>query len=721
MRVSTGSFVGRIACGLAALSALAVGACSSDSGADIQSLASDVHSAGSPPSGSAPPPKSVPGPSTVLDQSPSDSTAPRSQIFEGTDPFIGIEQKAARSKSGDITLDFADADVRDVTRSVLGDILHLQYVINPQVSGHMTLKTGAPVVKSAVLPAYETALKAAGAALIVHGDTYEVMPLTDAQKQANMLSRHGGEAGYGIEVVPLHFVAAEQMEKILSSLVPTGSVANVDTARNLLFLAGTEPDRASMRDTIALFDVDYLKSMSYAIIQPQHVDPDTLAAELDKVFEGTGSPISGVVRLIPISRINALLVVSSRSAYLREVSTWVNRLDVTPVEPGRRLYYYRLQNARAADIAQTLSQLYGGAGVRPSAAKSPSRAAPAMPVLAAANVGQGTSLPAPAQQTSDASPSPPLGQPGPGPAGVMSGNGPQIVTDDANNALIIRADQSDYASIERVIKEMDVAPDQVMIEATIAEVTLNKQLQYGVEWFFQSGAGGVQKYTFSQTGQVTNSFPGFGFSYSIPNVQATLSALGTLSHVNIVASPKVLTLDNKAASLEVGNQVPVISQTSVSTNDANAPLVSTVQMQNTGVILSVTPRISKSGMVFLDVSQEVSDAIPTTTSSISSPTIEERRIQATIAIHDGQTVALGGLIQSTNTKSDSGIPYLKDIPLLGTLANSVDNQLQRTELLIFLTPHVVHDPADAQSMTEQLAHSLSDVRNALEEERHRRN
>jgi general secretion pathway protein D len=301
--------------------------------------------------------------------------------------------------------------------------------------------------------------------------------------------------------------------------------------------------------------------------------------------------------------------------------------------------------------------------------------------------------------------------------GASSGGGPQIVTDEANNALIIRADQGDYASIERVIREMDVAPEQVMIEATIAEVTLNKQLQYGVEWYFKSGFNGAQSYTFSQNGQVTNSFPGFGFSYSIPNVQATLSALGTLSHVTIVASPKVLTLDNKAASLEVGSEVPIVSQTSVSTNDANAPLVSTVQMQSTGVILSVTPRIGKSGMVFLDVSQEVSDAIPTTTSSINSPTIEERRVQATVGIHDGQTIALGGLIQSTDTKSDSGIPYLKDIPILGNLANTVDNQLQRTELLIFLTPHVIHDPAEAASMTDQLAHGLGDVRRAMEEEK----
>ena len=722
MKVFRGKFASGACRCLAMMAVLTVAACEFESGADIQGLASDVHDlsphgAAAQNGGGAPAPLSK-SPSTMLDQAPPDAPVTRSQIFEGADQLAGREQRAVRSKSGDISLDFADADVRDVTRSVLGDMLQLQYVINAQVSGHITLKTGAPIAKSAVLPAFETALKTAGAALVVHGDTYEVVPLTEAQKQTSVLSRRAGEAGYGVEIVPLHFIAAEQMESILSSLVPTGSVVNVDMSRNLLFLAGTEPDCASMRDTIAMFDVDYLKSMSYAIIQPVHVDADTLAAELDKVFEGTGSPISGVVRLIPISRINALLVVSSRAAYLREVSTWVNRLDITPVEPGRRLYYYRLQNARAADIAQTISQLYGGSAPR-AAAKPATGGAPAPSMLTGTGAGAGLALPPMPQAAAE-----PAGMPAPmagGPARASSANGPQIVTDEANNALIIRADQGDYASIERVIREMDVAPQQVMIEATIAEVTLNKQLQYGVEWYFKSGFNGAQSYTFSQNGQVTNSFPGFGFSYAIPNVQATLSALGTLSHVTIVASPKVLTLDNKAASLEVGSEVPIVSQTSVSTNDANAPLVSTVQMQSTGVILSVTPRIGKSGMVFLDVSQEVSDAIPTTTSTINSPTIEERRVQATVGIRDGQTIALGGLIQSTDTKSDSGIPYLKDIPILGNLANTVDNQLQRTELLIFLTPHVIHDPAEAASMTDQLARSLGDVRKAMEEEKKARN
>jgi general secretion pathway protein D len=666
-------------------------------------------------------------PSTPLDDGTKPPTSHPVQVFEGTDSFVKIHHVAVRgSAQGDITLDFADADIRDVVRSVLGDMLHLPYVIDPQIAGHVTLKTGAPIAKSDVLPAFEAALKLGGAAVVLSNSIYNVVPLSDAQKRASLIAHgaHNNEPGYGIEIIPLQFISANDMQKILGPLVPPGSIVSTDEGRNLIFLAGTYPDRASIRDTIALFDVDYLKSMSFEIIQPQHIDAETLANELDKVFEGVGSPISGVVKLIPVVRINSLLVVTSRAAYLREVSQWVNRLDVPPVEPGRRLYYYRLQNARASDIAQTLSQLFGGVVAAPAAPSSP-QAPPAMPSLGGGGFGGagGGGLPAMWQNMPASAPAPaPAPTPQAAPAGVpgmpasgpkaADANGPQIVTDIANNALIIRADQVDYASIERIIREMDVAPDQVLIEATIAEVTLNDTLQYGVEWYFQNKS---QQYNFSQTGIVAPSFPGFAFSYLVPNVQVAISALGNVSHVTVLSSPKILTLDNRAASLEVGDQVPMVSQTATSVNGAGSPLVSTVQMQNTGVILSVTPRVSKSGMVTLDVSQEVSDAIPTTTSSIDSPTIEDRNLQATVAIKDGQTVALGGLIQESDTKSNGGIPFLQDIPYLGYLAKNINNTKERTELLVFLTPRVIKNPDEAQSMTDDLAHGLSDVKAAMDQ------
>ena len=289
---------------------------------------------------------------------------------------------------------------------------------------------------------------------------------------------------------------------------------------------------------------------------------------------------------------------------------------------------------------------------------------------------------------------------------------PQIVTDEANNALIIRASTADYAAITDVIKQMDVTPNQVLVEATIVEVTLNDTLKYGVEWYFKNAN---ETYTMSPNGTVSTHFPGLGVTYTVPNISAALSTLGSLTNVTVLSSPKILTLDNKSATIEVGDQIPVVTQSSVSTTAANAPIVSSIEQRDTGVILAVTPRIGNSGIVYLDVSQEVSSSTPTTTSSIDSPTIQQRRIHSTVAVNDGATIALGGLIQRSENIGDSGIPYLKDIPLFGGLFSTKSSVRGRTELLVFLTPHVIRNLPAALNATEQLKQEMEDVRDAMDE------
>lgn len=626
--------------------------------------------------------------------------SPNAEIHEGSGALIDKDMKhpTAADRVGDITLDFVDADVRDVLRSVLGDMLKLPYVLDPQVNGTLTLKTGLPIKPEGVLPALETALKTIDAAMVVSNDMISIVPIAVAQKQAGQAAGldSGSDApGYAIEIVSLKFVSAEQMQKVLEPLVPQGSLLRIDSQRNLVFLTGTEPERAAIRRTISLFDVDYLEGMSFALIRPQHVDVGTLATELGKVFDSTSSPVGGLVRMIPISRINTLLVLTSRPYYLHEVSRWVARLDVIPMTPGRQLHYMKLENARAADIADTLGQIFGtGGGHTPSLA-SASAAVPA---------------PVPSSTTSQPAQTAPPTEPRPIRAGG-SDEAPQIVTDDANNALIIRADAAEFDAIEKIVKQMDVTPNQVLVEATIVEVTLNDTLKYGVEWAFTSG-----KQTFAQgaTGTPAVSFPGFGFTYNVPNVSVALSALSTLSKISVLSSPKLLTLDNSPASLQVGDQVPIVTQTSVSAESSGAPIIATVQQRDTGVILSVTPRIGSSGMVFMTISQEVSAAVPNTTSSLDqSPTVEERKIQTTVAVQDGATVALGGLMRRSQTTGDSGVPYLKDLPVLGGLFGPQSDTRERTELMVFLTPRVIRSPTQAAAVTDEVRKGLLGVEATL--------
>lgn len=660
------------------------------------------------------------------DESDVAPTLPNMQVFEGSGTFVKpATAKAVGARTGDVTLDFTDVDIRDVVRAVFGEILQQSYTIDPKITGRITLKTGRPIAKDAVLPALETALKMAGAMVRRTQDIYNVVPVGDDSHHGQIAfgASESQSIGYGVEIIPLEYVSAEEMQRIITPLVPENAIAQIDSKRNLIFLAGTEPERAAIRETIARFDVNYLKGMSFALIQPSHANADTLAGELDKIFGEANSPIAGLVRLVPIPRINSLLVITSRRNYLKEVQRWVARLDVAPVTPDRKLYFYRLQNAHARDVAETLGQLFGGTTATASTdtptstATGTSTTSSRFSTARTANTSSVTSTLASGSSalssgTATTTPATPSQQGSRGNSASSNPNVPQIVTDEANNALIIRADAPDYAAIEDVIKQMDVAPSQVMVEVTIVEVTLNDTLKYGVEWYFKNAN---ETYTMSPSGSVLTHFPGLGITYNVQNVSAALSTLGSLTDVTVLSSPKILTLDNKAATIEVGDQIPLVTQTSVSTTASNAPIVSSVEQRDTGVILSVTPRIGNSGLVYLDVSQEVSTSTQTTTSNIDSPTIQQRRIRSTVAVNDGATVALGGLMQRSENRGDSGIPYLKDIPLLGAAFSTKSNVRSRTELLVFLTPHVIRNLPSALNITEKLKQDMEDIRNAMDD------
>ncbi len=650
---------------------------------------------------SAPPPASV----VLNEQADAGPALPKTEVFSGNDSFVAAPpQRRGRASEGDFNLDFADAEVKDVIRTVLGDVLKVPYSIDPQVQGKVTIKTSKPLRREDVIAALETALKVNGAVIVLADNVYNVVPATEAQRRVDGFEVSGSARsrlpGYGIEIVPLKFVAAAEMQKILQPVAPTGGVLSVDAARNLIFLAGTGQERASMLDTVRLFDVDYMKGMSYALVRPEHMEAAALADELKRVFETTVGANASLIRFVPLGRLNTLLVVSPRSAYLSEVTKWVARLDVPQSGPGRRIYYYRMQNAKAEDVARSLAAIYGGSVNVSDAPPNGS--------------SDGSSAPPPGAEPSSPPPFAPAG------VGRSNGNGggPQIALDPSNNALIIQADATEYASLERFLKEIDVAPDQVMVEVTIAEVTLNDTLKYGVEWFFRNGD---QTYNFSKTGNVSSQFPGFSFTYTVPDIDVAVNALGAVTDIKVISAPKLITLDNKAATLQVGDQVPIVTQSATGIRDADDPtIVNSVQFRDTGIVLRVTPRIGKSGTVFVDVNQEVSSAIPTTSSGIDSPTIQQRKISTTVAVQDGDAVALGGLIRDSLSYGDSGVPVLKDIPLVGKLFSSTTDTKDRTELLIFLRPQILRSPAAARELADQLRKGLSGLDAMMTESEERR-
>lgn len=641
-------------------------------------------------------------------------------IVEGTGNFIGTPAAAAQARTAPaegFELNFTNTEVADVVASVIGDALGLPYVVDPNVKGAMTLQAARPLARDEVLPSLEAALSLQGAALMEVNGVYQVVPSKDAPRRISGLRGPGttAVAGFAIQIVPVKYASVTDIEKALRPMAPDGGIVRIDEARNLLLIAGTARELAMMRDVINTFDVDWLAGMSFGLYPVEYVDAQTLATELGAVFSGSNNPMTNMVKLVPLTRLNSLMVITRESSYLKQVEDWIRRLDIGVATPGRRIYVYDVQNGKADDLANSLNKILslatdqsdttpaarprtssrGSSGSLFSDGENSSRSrVPSAAVEApAANLER-----APARTSDDSSP------------GAL-----KIVPNVENNALLIYATPSEFSVIETALKRLDVTPIQILIEASLAEVTLNDNLRFGLQWSYESGDGPVVL-SEASNGGISQAFPGFSYLYTgAKDIRAVLNAIESITNVKVISSPKLMVLNNREAELQIGDQVPITVQSSVSTGDGAAPIVNSVELHDTGVIMRITPRANKSGLVLLDIAQEVSDVVPTSTSNIDSPTIQQRRISSSIAVRDGETIALGGLIRENSTRTRSGVPYLRRIPLLGDIFGSRNNDDRRTELIVLITPRVVRSQREAEDAMDELRDQFRGLHDTLPE------
>jgi general secretion pathway protein D len=420
--------------------------------------------------------------------------------------------------------------------------------------------------------------------------------------------------------------------------------------------------------------------------------------------------MSGMVRFLPNKRLGAILVISPQAGYLRRAEEWIKRLDAQASGSEKRFFTYKVQNRQAQELVEVIRSMFSSEGAEAAAIRNVSPQARETSIRTASGSQNGSSQAG--ERFSDgfsstnsaqttASPSSDSGF-GAAPESFSgSGDAPfRVVADPTKNAILIEATPKDYRRIRRLLDTLDVTPNQVLIEATIAEVTLTDDLRFGVRWYFKEQAS---SFTFSdaQTGALASVFPGFSYALAMSNVEATINALNEVTEVNIVSSPSLTVMDNKTAKLQIGDQVPITTQTSENLDNSDARIVNQVSYRDTGVILTITPRINERGRVLLEIEQEVSDVQETRTSGIDSPTISQRRVTTTVLVNDGQAIALGGLIQKSQNRGRTQIPILGDIPLVGTAFRSKDDQVDKTELIILIRPQVMRDLEEVQHVTDE--------------------
>jgi general secretion pathway protein D len=664
--------------------------------------------------------------------------AGQTTIIEGSGRFVGepptgtVKWSADPAAEDGVTLNLVSVPVAQAAKTILGDILSVKYTVDSKIDGKVTIQTPKPVARSEVIDLFQSALRSNNAVIVSNDGAYRIVPPDQATVGAIVRTddpfESGEQIGSSVQVVQLKYVSAAEIRRVLEPIAPHGGIVRIDDARNLITLSGNRQEISTMMETIALFDIDVMKGMSFALIPVNTSQPEAIASELKTIFASEREgPLAGMVRFLPNNRLRSILVISPQRQYLQRAERWVRRLDAQAQGNEKQLFTYMVQNRRAQELVDVLQAMFSNETGNKGVAGENRNVAPNYQV---ASLQSGSSQSGAGQMSgssnfSKGNTSTVAGVTSPSPQPVAStatssvsavqfggdnsvdGARVKIVADDSQNVILIETTRHDYERMSRVISNLDVMPKQVLIEAIIAEISLNDDLKFGVRWFLQKNKS---SFTFSDaaSGVVSSVFPGFSYALTAANVATTLNALSQITDVNVVSSPSLTVMDSKPAVLQIGDQVPVTTQSATGVLTAGAPIVNSISYKDTGVILSIVPRINKSGRVLLDIEQEVSTVASTTTSSIDSPTIRQRRIRTSVVVNDGDALLLGGLIQENHTVTRTQIPILGDIPILGNAAKSKDNEIGKTELVIMIAPHVIRNLIEAQRITEEYRHQFSE-------------
>ena len=633
---------------------------------------------------------------------PSDSEQPQlSTVFYGSDASVNMPsaRPAVRLDGDAVMLNFEQAPLNEVIHTILGDTLGLDYVIENNVPGEITLRTRSPVPREELLPILESLLRNNNV-LMIRGpnDRFFISSSRNIRTTApSYLS--APTAGFSNVIVPLQYVSANEMAEILKPVAPDDAFVRIDQGRNLLVLAGTQLQLDGWLDIVSTFDVDQLAGMSVGIFPLTNSTVDEVFEELEHILSagGAGGEFAGIasmVSVMPVERLNSVLVVSPRAHYIDAVSEWVGQLDnIDKLAAEPTLHVYPVKNGDAGQLASLLSTIYGGSsssgGSKPSVA----------PGMQQATSGGGMGGAMPSRGGSSA-----------GGGSFTLENDVRVVSDDYNNTLLVHASAYEYQKIERILLKLDVVATQVLIEASIVEVTLRDDLEYGLEWAFDNNLGG------GDTGRGLLDLggglqPQAGFSYTITNsagaVKAVLNALAEESLINVISTPSVLVLDNHTAAIHVGDQQPIQSQSTV-TNGGNVQ--NSITYKDTGVKLQVTPSVNDGGLVTLDIEQSVTDVGPVDAATRQRSFLE-RNVSSRVAIRSGESVVLGGLIRDNETEGTSGVPLLMNIPVLGSLFSTTAKASTRTELLIFITPRVLESEQDLRELNREMRSRMRGLTN----------
>ena len=602
-----------------------------------------------------------------------------------------------------MTLDFDNADIYEVINA-LADIIGMNYIIDPAVKGKVNIHTSGEVDKNQILPILEIIFEMNNIAAVKTGDIYKIIPIKEA-KTRPLMPETGREMKeedlqspdrMRIQFVPLRYIPVGEMSKLLKPFLTKAGEIMEYPKNNVMIVVDTNINVKRLLSMVDTVDVSYFEGMNVKFYELKNADVKDLAKEMETIFGalgiGKGTDKGVGVNFIPLERMNVMLVIVSQMPdVLAKVDDWVVKLDEINTDVEEQIFIYFLENSKATDVGDILNKVYGEGVETKKKEGTPVRKTPT--------------------------------KPGATPAATATVAGKiKIVTDEVTNALIIRATTSDYNIIKKTIQLLDIVPRQVLIEVLIAEISLGDDTQFGVDWNFKKKDVGVGGETGTFDSILNNNIPttlaspaaGYTAVFAASDLYARLYAYAGENRLNVLSSPHILAANNKEAKIEVGQEVPIVTSEYAPDIAGTTDVTSrSIQYRDTGILLTVTPRINEKGLVAMDISQEVSQVSDQTIVGISSPIITKRSAKTSLVVQNGSTIVIGGLIQEQKERSMSGIPFFSKIPLLNYFFSYTKDKVTKTELVILITPHTIRSLEEADLITKEFKDKIEGLKKMI--------
>lgn len=666
-----------------------------------------------------------------------------------------------------IEFNFEGADIREVIQGLAAGLC-IHYSVDPRVQGTVTIRTANKVRGRELFPLFHQILRTNGVGAVQVGDVYHIAPVAEAKTRVPLLvgrkNRRQARAQdeFVMELVRVDHISANELAEILQPFVSPGGDVSTNARGNMVILTDLASNVRRLRQLIAAFDTDTFQELQARVYRTEHANIEDIGEELINVLQPYGVGATDAeergVYIIPLARLDKLVVIAFNEEIFSEVDKWLKILDVPPEKGGgRTVHVFAVENAKAIELAEILGDLYGSGGRR-NRASARSRGGTS---------GRGSASSGGSNDSSMDSGS--SGGSGSGGGryrsrgGSASGSGGtasvliepregeksvfretiKIVADQGTNSLVVLATQRDYEKIRKVLAELDVVPRQVLIEAVIAEVSLNDDLQFGIEYAFgpkgiqnvfgsaaEAGASGIAasedgalsiaNSSILQSGAKRAVNIGSGGLFSFITDQdkfvALINAVKAKSNVKILATPHVIAANNREAHIQIGEEVPILTSTQQSTL-ATANIVSSIQYKDTGTILTILPQVNSAGLVNMEIEQEVSNVGLTSFGDTSSPSFTSRKTNTTVIVRDRESVLIGGIIDERVERQRNGVPYLMDVPVLGRIFRVEKDRRERTELIVLITPYVIRNRGEAEAVTQEFTSRIGKIEEMINRSR----